>query len=105
MYIELSVLFDIFVGTLGAVLLVLGILCLIKFLKILTKVDSILGDNKENIDTTLKNTKDITDNVKDISDAATEATAEAIVMKDNLTGHIDTIKDILSIIVSTFSKK
>ena len=47
---------------------------------------------------------DITDNVKGITDVATEATAEAIVAKDNFLSNYETIKDIINIIASIFIK-
>lgn len=47
---------------------------------------------------------DKTDNVKGITDVATEATAEAIVAKDNFLSNYETIKDIINIIASIFIK-
>ena len=51
-----------------------------------------------------KNAIEITDNVKGIAEVATEATAEAIVAKDNLLSNYETIKDIINIIASIFIK-
>ncbi|WP_243242120.1 hypothetical protein [Clostridium sp. 1001275B_160808_H3] len=57
------------------------------------------------MDNTIKNLNGISENVKDISDVAVETTAEAIIMKDGIVNQLDTIKDIINIIVGVFSKK
>lgn len=105
MYINVTDLFWIIVALLGAFALVVLILCLLKLLNVLTKVDTLLDENKNNLDTTLTNVKGISENVKDISDVATEATADAIVVKENLSNQLSTLKEIASIISSVFLKK
>lgn len=105
MYINIVDLFWIFIGILGAAALIILILCLLKVSSILKRVDILLDQNKKNLDTTLTNVKDISDNVKDISNVATEATADAIVVKENITNHLNTIKDIANIAASVFIKK
>ena len=66
----------------------------------INNINSLIDRNKENITTTCsnlpaisKNAIEITDNVKGIAEVATEATAEAIVAKDNLLSNYETIKD------------
>ncbi|MEG1003909.1 MAG: hypothetical protein RSF37_10930 [Clostridium sp.] len=105
MYINIADLFWIIVGILGACALVILILCLLKLFNVLTKVDTLLGENKKNLDSTLTNVKGITENVKDISDVATEATADAIVVKENLTNQLTNIKEIVAIVANVFLKK
>lgn len=105
MYINVVDLFWLFIGILGAAALIILILCLLKLSSVLNRVDDLLNQNKKNLDTTLTNVKDISDNVKDISDVATEATADAIVVKENLTDQLNTIKDIINIVASVFIKK
>ncbi|MDY3207950.1 hypothetical protein ACEE21_04035 [Clostridium baratii] len=105
MYINVADLFWIIVALLSAFALVVLILCLLKLLNVLTKVDTLLDENKNNLDTTLTNVKGISENVKDISDVATEATADAIVVKENLSNQLSTLKEIASIISSVFLKK
>ena len=105
MYINVADLFWIIVALLCAFALVVLILCLLKLLNVLTKVDTLLDENKNNLDTTLTNVKGISENVKDISDVATEATADAIVVKENLSNQLSTLKEIASIISSVFLKK
>lgn len=105
MYINVADLFWIIIALLGAFALVVLILCLLKLLNVLTKVDTLLDENKNNLDTTLTNVKGISENVKDISDVATEATADAIVVKENLSNQLSTLKEIASIISSVFLKK
>ena len=83
----------------------------IRFIKLINNINSLIDRNKENITTTCsnlpaisKNAIEITDNVKGIAEVATEATAEAIVAKDNLLSNYETIKDIINIIASIFIK-
>ena len=110
MYISLSQLFKIILGSLGIATLILFIILLIRFIKLINNINSLIDRNKENITTTCsnlpaisKNAIEITDNVKGIAEVATEATA-AIVAKDNLLSNYETIKDIINIIASIFIK-
>jgi ABC-type transporter Mla subunit MlaD len=112
MYISLGDLFWVVIGIAGFVALVYLIITLSKFGKLLTSVNDLLSQNRKNIDKLCKdlplvteNALEISDNLKDVSAVVTEATAEAIVAKDNLVNNIDTIKDILAIVLSVFSKK
>ena len=112
MYINLFDLFWLVIGIIGAVALIYFIITLSKFGKLLTNINDLLSENKKNIDKLCKdlpivteNAIEISDNLKDVSAVVTEATADALVAKDNLVNNIDTIKDILSIFLSVFSKK
>ena len=112
MYISLCALFWGFIGIIGAVALIYIIITLIKLGKLLTNVNDLLNQNSKNIDKLFKdlpivteNAIEISDNLKDVSAVVTEATADAIVAKDNLVNNIDIIKDILGILLSVFSKK
>lgn len=111
MYISLSLLFKLVLGTLGIAALILLIIFLIKLIKLVGNVNALIDTNKASINKSCKdlpiiinNTVEITDNVKGITDVATEATAEAIVAKDNLLSNYETIKDIITIISSIFIK-
>ena len=133
MYISLSLLLNVILGSLGIAALILFIILILKVLKL---VNNISDDNRidlghsnysptnaniiyfiedicesiepfvksSNLPTISKNAIDITDNVKGITDVATEATAEAIVAKDNFLSNYETIKDIINIIASIFIK-
>lgn len=100
------------VSDLGIILLVLLVACaLIYFIYTLRKVCKLIDNanvllevNKDNLNNTLSNVKEITDNVKDISDVATDVTAEAIVAKESITNNIQTIKDIINIVIGIFTK-
>lgn len=111
MYISLSLLFNILLVTLGMVALILLIILLIKIIKLTNSISVLINNNKNSINSLCKdlpfiskNAIAITDNIKGISDVATEATAEAIVAKDNLISNYETIKDIINIIASVFLK-
>lgn len=88
----------------AAVLLIYLIITLINVIKVLKNVNSLLEENKKNLDTTLGNVAHISENAKDISDVVTETTADVIVAKENLTGQLETVKDIVNIIVGVFKK-
>ena len=112
MYISLSHLFGIVLGLLGITVLVLLILFLIKIIKLVSNINSLIDNNKKNISETCsylhaitQNAIEITDSVKGIADVATEATAEAIVAKDNILANVETVKDIINIILSIFIKQ
>lgn len=111
MYISLSLLLNVILGSLGIAALILLIILLIKLIKLITNISSLVDNNKNSITKTCsnlpvisKNAIEITDNVKGITDVATEATAEAIVAKDNFLSNYETIKDIINIISSIFIK-
>ena len=111
MYISLSLLLNVILGSLGIAALILFIILILKVLKLFNNINSLIDSNKNNITkacsnlpTISKNAIDITDNVKGITDVATEATAEAIVAKDNFLSNYETIKDIINIIASIFIK-
>ena len=100
--------FDIFwaiIGILGAKALIYLIITLVNLIKVLKNVNSLIEQNKKNLDTTLDNVAHISENAKDISDVVTETTADVIVAKENLTSQLDTVKDIINIILSVFNKK
>ena len=112
MYISLCDLFWGVIGIIGVIALIYIIITLSKLGKVLTNINDLLGQNKKNIDKLFKdlpvvtgNAIEISDNLKDVSAVVTEATAEAIVAKDNLVNNIDIIKDVLNIILSVFTKK
>ncbi|MCQ2969695.1 MAG: hypothetical protein MJ191_06230 [Clostridium sp.] len=111
MYIDLSLLLNVVLSLLGIATLILLIIFLIKFIRLISNINLLIDNNKNSISKTCrdlpvisKNTIEITDNVKGITDVATEATAEAIVAKDNLLSNYETIKDIINIVASIFIK-
>lgn len=111
MYINVSLLFKCIMGVLGFTALVLLIILLVKLIKLISGLNKVVSDNSSNFNKACKalpaitsNAVEITDNVKGITDVATEATAEAIVAKDNLLSNYETVKDIINIIASVFSK-
>ncbi|MGL4453356.1 MAG: hypothetical protein ACRCTZ_19510 [Sarcina sp.] len=91
-------------GIIAAIALIYIIITLINLIKVLKNVNLLLIDNKKNLDTTLDNVAHISENAKDISDVVTETTADVIVAKENLTGQLETVKDIVNIIVGVFKK-
>ena len=112
MYISIENLFFAILGILGGIALVYIIITLIKLGRLITNMNDVISSNRNNIDklceslpVVSRNITEISDNVKDVSEVVTEATAEVIVAKDNITSNIGTIKDILNIIVSIFAKK
>ena len=112
MYISIENLFFAILGILGGIALVYIIITLIKLGRLITNMNDVISSNRNNIDklceslpVVSRNIIEISDNVKDVSEVVTEATAEVIVAKDNITSNIGTIKDILNIIVSIFTKK
>lgn len=112
MYISIENLFFAILGILGGIALVYIIITLIKLGRLITNMNDVISSNRNNIDklceslpVVSRNIIEISDNVKDVSEVVTEATAEVIVAKDNITSNIGTIKDILNIIVSIFAKK
>lgn len=112
MYIEVYDLFWGVIGILGAVTLVYLIISLKNLTNLIKTVNDTLNNNKKNIDIFLEslpqiseNVTEISDNMKGISEVVTEATAEVVVAKDSVVNNIEIVKDILSIIISTFVKK
>lgn len=112
MYISLFDLFWAVIGLIGAIALIFSIITLSRIGKLANNINILLNANKQNIDKICKdlpivteNAIEISDNLKDVSAVVTEATADAIVAKDSLMNNVDTIKDILNIILSVFSKK
>jgi ABC-type transporter Mla subunit MlaD len=112
MYISLCDLFWAVIGLVGVIALIYFIITLSKIRKLVANINDLLSENSKDITKLCKdlpivtrNAIDISDNLKDVSAVVTEATANAIVTKDSLVNNIDTIKDILSIILSVFSKK
>lgn len=111
MYIDLNVIYLI-LAILGCVAIVYLIMTLNKVLKLITNVNSILEQNKDNLNQTISdlpsianNVNDACQNIKDISDVATETTADLIVAKENLTSNVETITEIAKIISQVFFKK
>lgn len=99
---------DLFWGVIGiliAIAIVFLIITLINLIKVLKNVNALVEANRKNLDNTLTNAAHISENAKDISDVVTETTADVIIAKENLSSQLDTIKDIISIIVNVFSKK
>lgn len=99
---------DLFWGAIGilvAIALIYLIVALINLTKVLKNVNNILESNKTNLDTTINNVTHISENAKDISDVVTETTADVIIAKENLSTQLDTVKDILNIVLGVFNKK
>ena len=112
MYIDINDLFWMILGLVAAVALVYIIITLKNVIKLLNNVNEIIEDNKGNIKDLCEdlpkiseNVVEISENTKDIVEVATDFTADAVIAKDNLTSNYETIKDILNIVISVFSKK
>ena len=105
MYIKVS---DLCLIVLGA-LIFIAILYLISVLKKLSSfidnLNNFFSKNYKSLNVSISNIKTITDNFKDISEAVTDTTADALIAKDNIKDNINTIKDIINIILNVFSKK
>ncbi|WP_300351730.1 hypothetical protein [Clostridium sp.] len=111
MYIDLNVIYLI-LAILGCVAVVYLILTLNKILKLLTNVNSILDQNKDNLSRTIadlpsiaNNVNDACQNIKDISEVATETTADLIVAKENIETNVETVREIAKIISQVFLKR
>lgn len=111
MYIDLNVIYLI-LAILGCVAVVYLILTLNKILKLLTNVNSILDQNKDNLNRTIadlpsiaNNVNDACQNIKDISEVATETTADLIVAKENIETNVETVREIAKIISQVFLKR
>lgn len=105
MYIKVS---DLCLIVLGA-LIFIAILYLISVLKKLSSfidnLNNFFAKNSKSLNVSISNIKTITDNFKDISEAVTDTTADALIAKDNIKDNINTIRDIINIILNVFSKK
>ncbi|MCR4943798.1 MAG: hypothetical protein K5986_04955 [Clostridium sp.] len=105
MYISLYDLFWGIVGIMGFIALIYIIIVLRRFAGLISSLNDIISTNKSNINKLCGDLPDISDNIKNVSEVLTEVTAEAIEVKDNLADDLGVIKDIISIIISIFSKK
>lgn len=112
MYIELNSIFWGAIGILSTVALVFLIITLNNIYKLTKNINIIVEKNSDNINSVCEKLPNITENIdnviinaKDISEVATEVTADALVAKDNLTNHYETIKDLLDIVINVFVKK
>ena len=105
MYIKVS---DLCLIVLGA-LIFIAILYLISVLKKLSSfidnLNNFFSKNSKSLNVSISNIKTITDHFKDISEAVTDTTADALIAKDNIKDNINTIRDIINIILNVFSKK
>ncbi len=111
MYIDLNFIY-LLLALLGCVAIVYLILTLNKVLKLVSNINSLLDQNKDNITKTINdlptiadNVNDACQNIKDISDVATETTADLIVAKENIESNVETVKEIAKIINQVFFKK
>ena len=112
MYISLS---DLLLGILwglGVIALIVLIIALIKLIKFLGNLNSLISDNKKNLDelcsslpTISENAVQISDNIKDVSEVITETTADVIVARENISGSIEIVRDIANIVGNVFGKK
>ena len=103
MYIKVS---DLCLIVLGA-LIFIAILYLISVLKKLSSfidnLNNFFSKNSKSLNVSISNIKTITDNFKDISEAVTDTTADALIAKDNIKDNINTIRDIINIILKVSS--
>lgn len=105
MYIKVSDLCLIVIGALVFIAILYLISVLRKLSSLIDNVNNFFSKNSDNLNTSIDNIKDITDNVRDISEAVTDSTADALIVKENLKDNINTLKDIINIIFSVFTKK
>lgn len=111
MYIDLNIIY-LLLAILGCVAIVYLILTLNKILKLISNINSLLDQNKDNLNKTIQdlpaianNVNNTCQNIKDISDVATETTAELIVAKENIESNVEIVKEIVKIINQVFFKK
>ncbi|EGT3617394.1 hypothetical protein FHH43_14390 [Clostridium perfringens] len=111
MYIDLNIIY-LLLAILGCVAIIYLILTLNKVVKLISNINSILEQNKDNLNKTIQdlptianNVNDTCQNIKDISDVATETTAELIVAKENIESNVETVREIAKIINQIFFKK
>lgn len=105
MYIKVSDLCLVVIGALVFIAILYLISVLRKLSSLIDNVNNFFVKNSDNLNTSIDNIKYITDNVKDVSDAVTDSTADALIVKENLKDNINTLKDIINIIFSVFTKK
>ncbi|ELC8443099.1 hypothetical protein QYB59_002128 [Clostridium perfringens] len=111
MYIDLNIIY-LLLAILGCVAIVYLILTLNKILKLISNINGLLDQNKDNLNKTIQdlpaianNVNNTCQNIKDISDVATETTAELIVAKENIESNVEIVKEIAKIINQVFFKK
>lgn len=111
MYIDLNFIY-IILALLGCVAIVYLILTLNKVLKLVSNINSLIDQNKDNLTKTINdlpeianNVNDTCQNIKDISDVATETTAELIVAKEHIESNVEIVKEIVRIVSQVFFKK
>ena len=105
MYIKVLDLCHIVIGALVFIAILYLISVLRKLSSLIDNVNNFFAKNSNNLNASINNIKYITDNVKDISEAVTDSTADALIVKENLKDNINTLKDIINIIFSVFTKK
>ena len=105
MYIKVSDLCLIVIGALVFIAILYLISVLRKFSSLIDNVNNFLTKNSDNLNASIDNIKDITNNIKDVSEAVTDSTADALIIKENLKDNINTLKDIINIILNVFTKK
>lgn len=112
MYINVQYLFWGIIGLAALVSLIYLIITLKKLINLINNINGLINTNKENFNkfcTCLpeisQNIEYISDSVKDLTDVASEVTADAIVAKENFIANYETLKDIINIILSIFSKR
>jgi predicted PurR-regulated permease PerM len=108
-FTELGLGLLIFLGVILLSVLIVGIL---KLIKTITKVNSIIYKNEESIDEilsvlpkTFKNLYEVTDNIKDVTEVVVQTTATAVGATESLERYLVYIVDILTIIKKIFSNK
>lgn len=105
MYIKVS---DLCLIILGALIFIAILYLISVFKKLSSFIDNLnnfFEKNSKSLNTSISNVKVITDNFKDVSEAVTDTTADALIAKENIKDNINTIKDIVNIILNVFSKK
>lgn len=112
MYIKLSTLCYGILFILGVVALILIIVAFYKIVNIVTKFNGFMDRNKENIDNTLnylpkttENFHELSDSLKNVGDVITETTATAIEKGEHVGDFVNTVKDIINIILNVIEKK
>lgn len=111
MYIELSTLGFVCLGTLLAVALIYLIILIHKLCQTVSKVNLIIDKNEKNISDvmdklpkTCENISEISENAKLVSEVVTETTASAVEVKNNISEYLEIIKDIINIVRAIFKK-
>lgn len=111
LYIDLNCVYLI-LALVGIIALVLLIITLFRVSTLIKNINIIVSSNKDNIQKVCNdapeisgNIKEATENAKSVTEVVTEVTADAIVAKESFQSNFETIKDILNIVLSVFSKK